>query len=75
MHSVVILFKMLSVCGPTFNSKRISDLKAEIRKNVEFLNSVSGFSSATPAMKNFNALCSGNFDQGAMEKETRLVLM
>lgn len=75
MHSVVILFKMLSVCGPKFNSKRISDLKAEIRKNVEFLNSVSGFSSATPAMKKLNALCSGNFDQDAVEKGTRLVLM
>lgn len=75
MHSVVILFKMLSVCGPKFNSKRIPEFKAEIKKNVAFLNSVSGFSSETPAMKKLNTLCAGNFDKETIEKGTRLVLM
>lgn len=75
MHSVVILFKMLSVCGPKFNSKKIPVIKENIKLIVEFLNRLTVFSSATPAMKKLNALCSGNFDQDAVEKGTRLVLM
>ncbi len=76
MHSIVILFKMLSVCEPKFNSKRLPEFKAEIKNNVDFLNSVSGFSSETPAMKKLNALCSGNLDdKGTIEKGTRLVLV
>jgi hypothetical protein len=75
MHSVVILFKMLSVCGPKFNSKRIPVIKEEIKKNVEFLNNLTAFSSDTPAMIKLNELCSCNFDKDTVEKGTRLVLM
>lgn len=75
MHSVVILFKMLSVCGPKFNSKRIPAIEREIKKNAEFLNRLPGFSSETPTMIKLNKLCSGNFDQDTVEKGTRLMLM
>ena len=75
IHSVVILFKMLSVCGPKFNSKKIPVIEEDIKKTAEFLNSLPGFSSETPAMKKLNELCSGNFDKDTVEKGTRLVLM
>ena len=75
MHSVIILFKMLSVCGPKFNSKRIPTIEEDIKKTVEFLNNLTAFSSDTPAMKKLNKLCSSNFDQDTIETGARLVLM
>ena len=75
MHSVVILFKMLSVCGPKFNSKRIPAIEEEIKKTAEFLNRLPGFSSETPVMVKLNELCSSNFNKDTVEKGTRLVLM
>lgn len=75
MHSIVILFKMLSVCGSKFNSKRIPTIQEEIKRNAEFLNGLTGFSSETPAMVKLNELCSSNFDKDTVEKGARLVLM
>lgn len=75
MHHIVILFKMLSVCGESFNKKMIPEIKDEIVMSFEDLNSMSDFSSSAPVMKELQEICSKPIDKYAVEKGTRLVLM
>lgn len=75
MHRVVILFKMLSVCGESFNKKMIPEIKDEVIKIFKCLNSMSEFSLFTPVMKDLQEICSNPIDKEAIEKGARLVLM
>ncbi len=75
IHSVIILFKMLSVCSADTNKNIIQELKDEIIKNVNELNGFSEFSSSTPIMKELQELCTKPIDKEVAEKGARLVLM
>ena len=75
VHSIVILFKMLSVCGPEFNKKKVPELRKDILDNVKYLDGFAEYNASTPVIKELQELCSKKFDKETVEMGARLVLM